>query len=71
MNEGAPKEFLKLDIYCADTTTIYHNSGSHNVTVPVPQVGSSPSFAGVNFIYPPITPTMPHINHASLGCRQN
>ena len=56
MNEGAAKEFLKLDIHCAIITAIH--------------IGNSPTFAGVNFVSPPMTPTMPHINHASLGCGQ-
>ena len=59
MNEGAV------------ITSVYHNSGPHNATVLVPQVGNSPSFAGVNFISPPMTPTVPHINHTGLGCGQN
>ena len=56
MNEGAAKEFLKLDIHRAIITAIH--------------IGNSPTFAGVNFVSPPMTPTMPHINHASLGCGQ-
>ena len=70
MNEGAAKEFLKLDIHRVIITAIHHNSGPHNADVPVPHVGNSPTFAGVNFVSPPMTPTMPHINHTSLGCGQ-
>ena len=70
MNKEAVKEFLKLDIHRAVITAIHHNSGPHNATVPVPQVGNSPSVAGVNFNSPPVTPTVPHINHTSLGCGQ-
>ena len=40
MSDGAAKEFLKLDIYLAVITAIHHNGGSHNATVPVPQVGN-------------------------------
>ena len=46
MSNGAAKEFLKLDTYRAVITAIHHNGGSHNATVPVPQVGNSSSFAG-------------------------
>ena len=70
MNKGPAKEFLKLDIHRAIVTAIHHNGGPHNATVPVPHVGNSPSFAGVNFVSPLMTPTMPHINHTSLGCGQ-
>ena len=70
MNEGAAKEFLKLDIHRAIITAIHHNSGPHNATVTVPQVGNSPSFAGVNFASPPMTLTKPHINHNSISCGQ-
>ena len=70
MNEGAAKEFLKLDIHRAIITAIHHNSGPHNATVTVPQVGNSPSFAGVNFASPPMTLTKPHINHTSISCGQ-
>ena len=56
MNEGTAKEFLKLDIHRAVITAIHHNSGPHNATVPVPQVGKSPGFARENFISPLLTP---------------
>ena len=36
MNEGAAKEFLKLDIHRAIIIAIHHNSGPHNAPVPVP-----------------------------------
>ena len=45
------KEFLKLDIHRAIITAIHHNNGPHNPTVPVRQVGNSPSFAGVIFFH--------------------
>ena len=65
MNKGAAKEFLILDIHRAVITAIHHNSKAHNATVPLPQVGNSPRFAGVNFISPHMTPTMAQTNHAN------
>ena len=70
ISDGAAAEFLKLDIYRAVITAIHHNGGSHNATVPVPQVGNSSSFAGGNFGSPPMTPTIPHINQTNFSCRQ-
>ena len=70
MSDGAAKEFLKLDIYRAVITAIHHNGGSHNATVPVPQVGNLSSFAGGNFGSPPMTPTIPHINQTNFSCGQ-
>ena len=70
MNVGASKELRKLNIHRAVTTAIHHNSGPQNATVSVPQVVNSPSFVGVNFISPPMTPTMPHVNHTNFGSGQ-
>ena len=71
MNEGAAKEFLKLYIHYTVITAIHHNSGHHNATVPVPQAGNTPSFAGVNVISPPMTPTMRTYNILALIADKN
>ena len=58
INEGAiiknykkcERESCQKVFHRAVITAIHHNKRPYNVAVTVPQVGNSPSFAGVNFI---------------------